>query len=85
MNGADSPPGSVPDFVRSIPIEKATHADTILAYQNVENLLGGDLADRFVIHREGSQSGTVDGAGTVSRGGRAVGNILELIRHDLRR
>ena len=33
MNGADSPPGSVPDFVRSIPIEKATHADTILAYQ----------------------------------------------------
>ena len=32
MNGADVPPGSVPDFVRSIPIEKAMHPDTILAY-----------------------------------------------------
>lgn len=33
MNGADTPIGSVPDFVRSIPIEKAMHPDTILAYQ----------------------------------------------------
>lgn len=33
MNGADEPMGTVPDFVRSIPIEKATHPDTILAYQ----------------------------------------------------
>lgn len=33
MNGADVPIGSVPDFVRSIPIEKAMHPDTILAYR----------------------------------------------------
>ena len=32
MNGADAPPGSVSDFVRSIPIEKAMHPDTVLAY-----------------------------------------------------
>jgi sulfite oxidase len=33
MNGADEPIASVPDFVRSIPIEKAMHPDTILAYR----------------------------------------------------
>jgi DMSO/TMAO reductase YedYZ molybdopterin-dependent catalytic subunit len=32
MNGADRPLGTMPDFVRQLPIEKATHADTILAY-----------------------------------------------------
>src|SRR3989442_5805946 len=29
LNGADVPVGAVPDFVRSIPIEKAMHPDTI--------------------------------------------------------
>ena len=33
LNGADVPVGAVPDFVRSIPIEKAMHPDTILAYR----------------------------------------------------
>jgi sulfite oxidase len=33
LNGADVPVRAVPDFVRSIPIEKAMHADTILAYR----------------------------------------------------
>jgi DMSO/TMAO reductase YedYZ molybdopterin-dependent catalytic subunit len=33
MNGADGPLGVGPDFVRSIPIEKAMHPDTILAYK----------------------------------------------------
>jgi sulfite oxidase len=33
MNGMDEPMASVPDFVRSIPIEKAMHPDTILAYK----------------------------------------------------
>jgi len=33
MNGADVPMGSVPDFIRSIPIEKAMHSDTLLAYR----------------------------------------------------
>jgi DMSO/TMAO reductase YedYZ molybdopterin-dependent catalytic subunit len=33
QNGLDQPPGSVPDFVRSIPIEKAMHPDTLLAYK----------------------------------------------------
>src|SRR5438874_2283089 len=33
QNGRDSPPGSVPDFVRSITIEKAMHPDTLLAYK----------------------------------------------------
>jgi DMSO/TMAO reductase YedYZ molybdopterin-dependent catalytic subunit len=33
MNGADEPLASAPDFVRSIPVEKAMHPDTILAYQ----------------------------------------------------
>lgn len=32
-DGADAAFASVPDFVRSIPIDKATHPDTILAYQ----------------------------------------------------
>jgi DMSO/TMAO reductase YedYZ molybdopterin-dependent catalytic subunit len=33
MNGMDEPAGSAPDFVRSIPIEKAMHPDTLLAYK----------------------------------------------------
>jgi DMSO/TMAO reductase YedYZ molybdopterin-dependent catalytic subunit len=33
MNGLDEPLGSVPDFVRSIPIEKAMHQDTLLAFK----------------------------------------------------
>jgi DMSO/TMAO reductase YedYZ molybdopterin-dependent catalytic subunit len=33
QNGLDEPLGSVPDFVRSIPIEKALHPDTLLAYK----------------------------------------------------
>jgi sulfite oxidase len=33
LNGADVPNRAVPDFVRSIPIEKAMHPDTILAYR----------------------------------------------------
>jgi DMSO/TMAO reductase YedYZ molybdopterin-dependent catalytic subunit len=33
QDGLDGPIGSVPDFVRSIPIEKAMHADTLLAYK----------------------------------------------------
>lgn len=32
MNGADRPLGTMPDFVRQLTIEKATHPDTILAY-----------------------------------------------------
>ncbi len=31
FNGIDEPPGKVPDFIRSIPIEKALHPDTLLA------------------------------------------------------
>jgi DMSO/TMAO reductase YedYZ molybdopterin-dependent catalytic subunit len=33
VNGADEPLASVPDFVRSIPIEKAMHPDTMLAHK----------------------------------------------------
>lgn len=33
MNGADRPLGTMPDFVRQVPIEKAMHPDTILAYE----------------------------------------------------
>ncbi len=33
FNGADEPLGSVPDFIRSIPMEKAMHPDTLLAYR----------------------------------------------------
>lgn len=32
MNGADRPLGAMPDYVRQVPIEKALHPDTILAY-----------------------------------------------------
>lgn len=31
FNGADEPVGAVPDFVRSVPVEKAMHADTLIA------------------------------------------------------
>jgi DMSO/TMAO reductase YedYZ molybdopterin-dependent catalytic subunit len=33
MNGADNPVGKMPDFIRNLPLEKALHADTILAYE----------------------------------------------------
>ena len=33
MNGADRAPGTMPDFVRQVPMDKAMHADTILAYE----------------------------------------------------
>ncbi|MFQ5926237.1 MAG: sulfite oxidase [Terriglobia bacterium] len=33
FNGLDAPPGNVPDFIRSIPIEKALDPDTLLATQ----------------------------------------------------
>jgi DMSO/TMAO reductase YedYZ molybdopterin-dependent catalytic subunit len=33
FNGADVPMGKVPDFVRTIPLEKAMHPDTLLAFE----------------------------------------------------
>jgi sulfite oxidase len=33
LDGADRPMGTMPDFVRNVPLEKAMHADTILAYE----------------------------------------------------
>ena len=33
MNGADRGMAQQPDFIRQLPIEKATHADTLLAYE----------------------------------------------------
>ena len=33
LDGADEPIGNVPDFVRNIPIRKALHPDTLLAYE----------------------------------------------------
>ena len=33
MNGADRPLGTMPDFIRQVPMEKAMHADTLLAYE----------------------------------------------------
>jgi DMSO/TMAO reductase YedYZ molybdopterin-dependent catalytic subunit len=39
MDGADGPGTQKPDFVRSLPLEKAMHPDTLLAYQmNAETL-----------------------------------------------
>ena len=39
LNGADAGLRTTPDFIRSIPIEKATHPDTMLAYRmNGENI-----------------------------------------------
>jgi sulfite oxidase len=32
MNAADRPLGTMPDFIRQLPIEKAMHPDTLLAY-----------------------------------------------------
>jgi DMSO/TMAO reductase YedYZ molybdopterin-dependent catalytic subunit len=32
FNGADVPMGKVPDFIRSVPLEKALHPDTLLAF-----------------------------------------------------
>jgi DMSO/TMAO reductase YedYZ molybdopterin-dependent catalytic subunit len=33
MNGADRPLGSMQDFVRQVPIDKAMHQDTLIAYE----------------------------------------------------
>jgi DMSO/TMAO reductase YedYZ molybdopterin-dependent catalytic subunit len=33
LDGADVPLGTMPDFVRQVPIEKAVHPDTLLAYE----------------------------------------------------
>jgi len=33
MNGADRPLGTMPDFIRQLPIDKASHPDTIVAYE----------------------------------------------------
>ncbi|MEP6914209.1 MAG: sulfite oxidase [Acidobacteriota bacterium] len=33
LDGADLPPGTMPDFVRQLPIGKAMHADTVIAYE----------------------------------------------------
>jgi DMSO/TMAO reductase YedYZ molybdopterin-dependent catalytic subunit len=33
FNGADVPIGTMPDFIRSIPVQKALHPDTLLAYE----------------------------------------------------
>ena len=33
MNAADRPLGTMPDFVRQVPIEKAMHPDTLVAYE----------------------------------------------------
>jgi DMSO/TMAO reductase YedYZ molybdopterin-dependent catalytic subunit len=33
LNGADNPLGKMPDFIRNVPLDKAMHADTILAYE----------------------------------------------------
>jgi len=33
LDGADRGVGKAPDFIRSVPIEKATHPDTLLAYE----------------------------------------------------
>ena len=33
LDGADRPLGRAPDFIRNVPLEKAMHPDTLLAYQ----------------------------------------------------
>jgi sulfite oxidase len=33
LDGADKPVGKMPDFLRNVPIDKAMHPDTILAYE----------------------------------------------------
>jgi DMSO/TMAO reductase YedYZ molybdopterin-dependent catalytic subunit len=33
LNGADKPVGKQPDFIRNVPLDKALHADTVLAYE----------------------------------------------------
>lgn len=33
LNGADKPVGTMPDFIRNVPMAKAMHTDTILAYE----------------------------------------------------
>jgi len=41
FNGADVPMGKVPDFIRTVPLEKAMHPDTLLAF----NMNGAPLPD----------------------------------------
>jgi len=39
FNGADTPPGTMPDFMRTVPLKKALDADTLLAFEmNGESL-----------------------------------------------
>lgn len=33
LDGADKPIGTMPDFVRNLPVDKAMHADTLIAYE----------------------------------------------------
>ena len=33
FNGADTPPGKMPDFMRTVPVKKALDADTLLAFE----------------------------------------------------
>jgi len=33
LDGADRPISKMPDFIRNVPVEKAMHADTVLAYE----------------------------------------------------
>ena len=33
LDGADGPVGTMPDFVRNLPVDKAMHADTLIAYE----------------------------------------------------
>src|SRR6266849_5781019 len=33
FNGADTPPGTMPDFMRTVPLKKALDADTLLAFE----------------------------------------------------
>ncbi|MEY4168239.1 MAG: hypothetical protein RIR52_2063 [Acidobacteriota bacterium] len=39
FDGADSPVGKMPDFQRNVPMEKALHADTIVAYEMNDQVL----------------------------------------------
>ena len=41
MNGADRPLGTMPDFVRQVPMAKAMHPDTIVAYDMNEGPIPG--------------------------------------------
>jgi Ca2+-binding RTX toxin-like protein len=55
--------------------------NTILAYQHVENLMGGADADRFFVERRGSLSGKLNGGGAPIRDGHPVGNTLDYSKY----